>query len=296
MKPIQRIHHISATVGDPNENLAFYRDVLGLRLVKQTVNFEDNGTYHLYFANQEADAGSILTFFPRLDHLTGRVGAGQVRRMAFSVPEGSLSEWKDTFDAQGIHFEEGMLFGQSALLFNDPHNLSLAVVETLDVQNGKEIVGFYGIELLSEAPDETFKMLMQEMGLQLIQVNTDYYHLEMVGEEKHQILVNRTITKRGRLGIGTVHHIAWSVQDEEELTHWKQHFEKEYSVTQIHDRNYFYSAYFKDPGHLIYELATDGPGFTVDETLEELGTSLMLPPQYEDQRDEIEARLPKLNL
>lgn len=296
MKPIQRIHHISATVGDPNENLAFYRDILGLRLVKQTVNFEDDGTYHLYFANQNADAGSIITFFPRLDNLTGRVGAGQVRRMAFSVPEGSINGWKNTFGAQGIHFEEATIFGKKALLFNDPHDLSLAIVETDEVQSSKEITGFYGIELLSEAPDNTFKVLMQEMGLQLVQVSADYYHLEMVGSEKHQILVNRTMTQRGRLGIGTVHHIAWSIPDEEELTQWKQHFEEEYSVTQIHDRKYFHSAYFRDPGHIIYELATDGPGFTVDESLDELGTSLMLPPQYEDKRAEIVARLPKLNV
>ena len=295
MEPIQRIHHISATVGDPNENLQFYRDVLGLRLVKKTVNFEDNGTYHLYFANEDADDGTIMTFFPLSNNLHGRVGAGQVRRIAFAIPKGTLTYWKNQLEIHDVSSIEDSTFGAPALFFNDPHNLSIALVESEIEKANQNILGFYGVELLSEKPDETLKQLLNEMGLNLLQVEDDYYHLEMVGTERHKVLVNRKMIKRGRLGIGTVHHIAWSIPDESELEEYKSFFEKKKSaVTDIRDRKYFESVYFKDPGQIIYELATVGPGFTVDEPLDQLGHTLMLPEQYEKHRDEIEAKLPKL--
>ena len=132
------------------------------------------------------------------------------------------------------------------------------------------------------------------MGLQLLKVENDYYHLEMVGIEKHKVLINREMTKRGRLGIGTVHHIAWSVSDKDARGQFKNHFEQAAQVTAIRDRKYFNSVYFKDPGKLIYELAIVESDFTVDEPFNQLGTTLMLLEQYENQRDEIEARLPKL--
>lgn len=294
MKPIQRIHHISATVADANENLQFYRDVLGLRLVKKTVNFEDNGTYHLYFANEHADDGTIMTFFPLSSDLHGRVGAGQVRRIAFAIPEGTLSHWENQLNINRISSLESDTFGAPALFFNDPHNLSIALVESETEMKTHNILGFYGVELLSEKPNETLKQLLNEMGLQLLKIEDDYYHLEMVGTEKHKVLINREMTKRGRLGIGTVHHIAWSVPNKAALEQFKNCFEQAAQVTEIRDRKYFNSVYFKDPGKIIYELATVGPGFTVDEPLEQLGTMLMLPEQHEDQRAEIEAQLPKL--
>lgn len=296
MEPIQRIHHISAKVGDPNENLHFYRDVLGLRLIKQTVNFDDEGTYHLYFANENVEAGNIITFFPLMNDLYGRVGAGQVRRIAFSIPKDTLSDWKAYLDSHAVNFTVESLFQKPSLLFKDPHGLSLALVETEETKEDAQIIGLYGVELLSEAPHETFKFLMQEMGLLLNQVTSDYYHLTMVGNEGHQILINREMTKRGRLGKGTVHHIAWSVPAKDKLRQWKAIIEKEYKVTDILNRKYFHSAYFRDPGHIIYELATAGPGFTVDESFAELGSTLMLPEEYKHERESIEASLPKLNL
>lgn len=296
MEPISRIHHISATVGDPNENLKFYRDVLGLRLVKQTVNFEDNGTYHLYFANQHADSGTIMTFFPLTNDLYGRVGAGQVRRIAFAIPKGTNKNWKNQLDKEHINYIEDSRFGATGLFFNDPHHLSLAVVESENDAPTNDILGFYGVELLSTNPDETLKQLLNEMGLNLLKVEKDYYHLSMVGSEQHKVLVNRTVTQKGRLGIGTVHHIAWSVSDDKSLQKFKEHLEKEKPVTELRDRKYFKSVYFKDPGQIIYELATEGPGFNVDEPIEQLGTKLMLPEKYENQRSAIEATLPKLNI
>lgn len=295
MKPIQRIHHISVTVGDPNENLEFYRDILKLRLVKQTVNFEDKNTYHLYFANYAVDVGSIITFFPFTNDLEGRVGAGQTRRIAFSVPKERLNEWQLHLEYHKIHYTKENLFGADALLFKDPHGLSLALVESNEQRHNFNLIGVYGGELLTENPDQTFKFLLQEMGLVLRQVTPEFYRLELVGEEKHQVLVNRELTKRERLGIGTVHHIAWSVPDKESLTRWKNLIGQEQHTTDIHNRKYFHSAYFRDPGHIIYELATEVPGFSIDEEFHELGTKLMLPEQYENQRKEIIDNLPKLN-
>lgn len=295
MEPIQRIHHISATVGDPNQNLQFYRDVLGLRLVKKTVAFEDNGTYHLYFANEDADDSTIMTFFPLSNDLHSRVGAGQVRRIAFAILKGTLTNWKDQLGIHDVSSIEDSTFGAPALFFNDPHNLSIALVESETEKATQNILGFYGVELLSEKSDETLKQLLNKMGLNLLQVEDDYYHLEMVGTEKQKVLINRKMIKRGRLGIGTVHHIAWSIPDKSGLEEDKSFFEKEKSaVLAIRDRKYFESVYFKDPGQIIYELATVGPGLTVDEPFDQLGNTLMLPEQHEKHRDEIEAKLLKL--
>lgn len=296
METIRRIHHLSATVGDPNENLKFYRDLLGLKLVKQTVNFEDNDTYHLYFANQAVDDGSIITFFPLEGPRKGRTGAGQVRRIAFSVPKGSLAVWKKRLTKNEITFETQTLFRKQTILFTDPHNIHLALVESDKESVDEKVLGFHGVEILSESPVDTLNMLTQEMGLFLKEITTDYYHLEMSGAEKHQILIYRKVSKRGRLGIGTVHHIAWSVSNKAELIEWKKRLEKGRNISEIHDRKYFHSTYLRDPGRVIYELATEGPGFTVDESMEMLGTKLMLPQQYEIHRKEIEEKLPKLDI
>lgn len=296
MEPIERIHHISVTVGDPNENLHFYRDILGLRLVKQTVNFEDDGGYHLYFSNQNVDAGSIITFFPRVDNLHGRTGAGQVRRIAFSIPNGSIQVWEKQLTKHAIAFKNDRIFNKPALLFKDSHGSYLALVETGVEKENEQILGFHGVELLSENPSATLELLTQKMGLKHMDTTDEYFHLEMIGEEKHQVLIHRTLTERGRLGIGTVHHIAWSIPTIDKLRQWKEMLEETRNLTAIHDRKYFKSTYFRDPGRIIYELATAGPGFMVDEPFEHLGTTLMLPEEFEIQREEIEKKLPKLNL
>ena len=296
MNPIQRIHHISATVADPNENLHFYRDILGLRLVKQTINFENKKMYHLYFANQQVDKGSIITFFPYTENPTGRVGAGQARHIAFKVPKNTLSQWKIHLTRYSVSYSEDTLFQKPALLFHDPHHLHLALVETEETKDDYQIIGLHGIELLSVDPTSTLKFLVQEMGLLLNKVTSSYYHLGMVGEEEQEVLINRTITKKGQLGMGTIHHVAWSVAHKENLKEWKETIAVKRKITNIENRKYFYSAYFKDPGQIIYELATEGPGFTVDESYDALGSSLKLPERYEEVREEIEKDLPKLKL
>lgn len=296
MKPIQRIHHISATVADPNENLYFYRDVLGLRLVKQTINFENKAMYHLYFANEQVDPGSMITFFPHEENPIGRVGAGQVRRIAFRVPKNTLHQWKTHLNKQAVAYTEDTLFQKPALFFQDPHHLHLALVEAEETSDNQQIVGLHGVELLSSDPIHTLEFLMQELGLLLHKVTPKYYHLKMKGIEDQEVVIHRKFIKRGRLGIGTVHHIAWSVPDKENLKSWEERMAAHRPITAIQNRKYFYSAYFKDPGQIIYELATEGPGFTVDEPLATLGSTLMLPNEYEEDRADIERNLPKLKL
>ena len=252
MRPIERIHHLSATVGNPVENYTFYRDVLKLRLVKKTVNFEDKDTYHLYFSNDEVDSGTIMTFFPLDNDLYGRVGGGQVRTIAFAIPKGSINNWKSQLKKHQVVFKKEQMNKQSALTFNDPHGLSIALVGIETDLDNMKILGFYGVELLSTHPEHILNALKDEMGLELKETSERFYHLEMIGHEKHQILVLKEVQKRGRLGIGTVNYIAWSVPDIESLSSWKEYFEEKRHVSNVEDRKYFNSTYTRDPGRIIY--------------------------------------------
>lgn len=294
MCTIERIHHLSATVGNPLENYRFYRDVLKLRLVKKTVNFEEKNTYHLYFSNNQVDSRPIMTFFPLDNDLYGRVGGGQVRTIGFFIPKSSINDWKAQLKMHDVDFVEELFNHQRALTFKDPHNLSIALIESKNISSDIKIIEFYGVELLSTHPKQTLNVLKDEMGLILKETSENFYHLEMSGHEKHQILVRKESQNRGHLGIVTVHHIAWSVPDVENLSSWKKRLEDKRHVSNIEDRKYFKSIYTRDPGRIIYEFATEGPGFMVDELFEELGTKLMLPNHYENERSSIEMSLPKL--
>lgn len=193
-----------------------------------------------------------------------------------------------------MQFKEDVFNYQTVLTFKDPHDLSIALVESKNTSDDIKVFGFYGVELLSTHPEHTLNMLKNEMGLELKETSEEFYHLEMLGYEKHQILILREPQNRGRLGIGTVHHIAWSVRDIESLSSWKKQFEEKRHVSNIEDRKYFNSTYTRDPGRIIYEFATEGPGFMVDELSEELGMNLMLPDHFENERASIEQMLPKL--
>lgn len=297
MEAIKRIHHITAIVGDPNENLKFYRDVLGLRLIKQTVNFDDPGVYHLYFGDYNDTPGTVITFFPWTNDNHGRKGSGQVGRIAFRVPKGSLDSWKEHLITQDIQVETTQLFGKPTLEFDDIHGLELAIVEGREIADNNEIVGFHGSVLLSSNPDGTKELLTELMGLNELAISGDNHHFETVGEEKHHIITSIPPQARGRFGIGTVHHIAWSVPDMDDLKAWQDKLMSSgFGVTEVRDRNYFNSIYLSEKGNVVFEFATDGPGFDVDEDKDSLGTSLKLPEQYEYRREEYETLLPKLDI
>lgn len=297
MDAIRRIHHISAIVGDPNENLRFYRDVLGLRLVKQTVNFADPSVYHLYFSDHDVTPGTIMTFFPWTNKNYGRKGSGQGGRIAFRIPKGSLADWNEYLTKHGLQVEMTQLFGRETLSFEDRHGLELALVEGDESSGKKDILGFHGTVLLSADPDKTKELLTEVMGLKELASDAQNMHFETVGKEGHHIVVPKNPHMIGRFGIGTVHHIAWSVPDSDTLNQWRLKL-KEYALgsSLVMDRNYFKSIYTKENGKIVFEFATDGPGFEVDEAKEELGSVLQLPEQYESKRSEYESMLVKLEV
>lgn len=295
MDTIKRIHHISAIVGNVQECVDFYRNILGLRLVKQTVNFEDPNTYHIYFANQDVSLGMLITFFPWENAHQGRVGSGQVGRIAFRVPKNSLSVWMKHFTKRGVVWEQSQFAGQSAIDFCDTHGLALSLVEGDEVSRTTHILGFHGAVLLSQSPDKTIQTLEQDLGLRFSHETSAEYVLHTVGDEAHWIVVPKTILPLGRWGVGTVHHIAWSVPSAQVQSQYQDDlYDKGYAVTQVKDRLYFKAVYFKEHGQVMFEIATDDPGMTVDEPFETLGSTLKLPPQYEIYRDKIEQTLQKI--
>jgi glyoxalase family protein len=298
MKAIQHIHHISAIVGNPAENIKFYRDVLQLKLIKKTVNYDDPSTYHLYFSNDSVDNGTILTFFNWPDAYKGRVGAGQVSTIAFRIPQGTTDVWEQHLINHNVHVTRMELFDSNALMFKDTHGLSLALVEDKDVRDTAAIIGFHGVTMLSEQPEKTIQLLTAEMGLKQLNDKPNETHLVTVGEWQHHVVVKKVFPNVvGRWGVGVVHHIAWSVPDEQTQLDWRTSLvNKGYKLTDVKERFYFKAVYMAEPGNIIFEFATAGPGFTIDEPFDKLGRNLMLPPRLEEQREELERQLPTINI
>ncbi|WP_159720899.1 VOC family protein [Streptococcus halichoeri] len=288
MEAIQHIHHISAIVGNVQENLDFYRQVLKLRLVKQTVNFDDPYTYHLYFANQDLDPGSLITFFPWENSKAGKKGSGQVGRIGFRVPKGSLTHWQQTLTEHQVAYTQELWAQQPALFFQDVHAVDLALVESTIEKDSPAILGFQGAYLHSHDYQASRQFVLNYMQLSEGHEGADYYSFVTRGPLKHQLIIPKVNEQRGLLGPGTVHHIAWNVADEVSLKEYKQTLEAEnFNVTTIRNRKYFKSIYLRESGKIIFEFATAGPGMTVDEPFAELGQSLQLPAMYEERRQEI---------
>lgn len=298
MKAIQHIHHISAIVGNPEENIAFYRDILNLRLIKKTVNYDDPGTYHLYFSNNDVDNGTILTFFNWPNEHVGHTGAGQIGTIAFRIPKDTLEVWKDHLTRNDITVEVTSLFGQATIQFKDVHGLSLALVEDDKAQATHDIIGFHGVTMLTENPTATAETLVEDMGLEHLNEDSNYMHLATVGEWRHHIMIKKEApTNRVRFGVGVVHHIAWSVPNIQAHNVWREKMiSKGYHVTEVKDRNYFKAIYMRERGGIIFEFATIGPGFTIDEPIDKLGEKLIIPPQYEDSRESLLRQLPPIRI
>jgi glyoxalase family protein len=296
------IHHITAIVGNPQENVDFYAGILGLRLVKKTVNFDDPGTYHLYFGDEGGKPGTIMTFFPWPDAYRGRVGSGQVGTTSFVVPEGALPFWEERLLQFQVEYKKTARFQEEYLEFIDPHGLQLEIVARNEGQNstwsfGKvtpqyAIKGFGGAVLYSSAPYKTEKVLTEVMGLEKIGQDGDYLRFKAAGDLGNVIDIKLSPEARGVGGVGTVHHIAWRASSYDEHELWQKHVkENDYHVTEIIDRQYFNAIYFREEGQILFEIATDPPGFTRDEKEEDLGKSLLLPPWLEPHRDQIQSHL-----
>lgn len=296
------IHHISAIVGNPQENVDFYAGVLGLRLVKKTVNFDDPETYHLYFGNEDGTPGTVITFFPWSGSYKGRIGDGQVGITTYVVPEGSFSFWENRLTAFGIDWVKLDRFGEQYLRFEDPHGLKLELVERdgghvntwefNGVSRNEAIKGFGGAVLLSSNPQQTATLLGDVMGFERVSEEGDFIRFKSTGELGNIIDLRSSKGVRGLMGIGTVHHIAWRAADDKDQLVWKELLETHgYRVTPVQDRNYFNAIYFREQGEILFEIATDPPGFAIDEPHDRMGERLMLPQQYEKHRAKLEESL-----
>ncbi|QNF29982.1 ring-cleaving dioxygenase [Metabacillus elymi] len=293
------IHHITAIVGHPQENVDFYAGVLGLRLVKQTVNFDDPGTYHLYFGNEGGKPGTIITFFPWSDAYQGKIGDGQVGVTSYVVPIGAMEFWENRLERFNIPFTKIERFGEQYLEFDDPHGLHLEIVEREEgevntwhfgeVTPDVAIKGFGGATLLSKQPEKTAELLEKVMGLEQVGKEGDFVRFRSSSDIGNVIDLKLTPIGSGQMGVGTVHHIAWRASDDQDQLDWKKYVEGfGYGVTPVQDRNYFNAIYFREDGEILFEIATDTPGFAHDESQETMGEKLMLPEQYEPHRDKIE--------
>ncbi|WP_313383536.1 ring-cleaving dioxygenase [Chishuiella sp.] len=303
------LHHITAIAGNANRNLAFYTQVLGVRLVKKTVNFDDPGTYHFYFGNEEGTPGTILTFFPWEGIGKGINGSGLATHIGYSVPKGSLEFWKSRLQHFNINVEEGEIFGEKLISFQDPDGLQLQFIESSTVDDRKvwttdeikeenALKGFHNVTLTLKNAAPTIKVLTDIFGYSLQKHEGQRYRFSTDAIETANLvdIIESNEIEAGKNMAGTNHHVAFRVKDEQVLMEFREKvIAAGLNITTKINRDYFYSLYFREPGGILFEIATDNPGFTVDEPLNELGTSLKLPKQHEPLREKIEKVLPKLS-
>ncbi len=307
-RQVSGIHHVTAIAGDPQRNLDFYAGVLGLRLVKLTVNYDDPGTYHFYFGDARGRPGTLLTFFPWPDAMAGRKGAGQLTATTFSVPPGSLGYWTERLGRRNVAIDEtGIRFGKELIAFNDPDGLRIELVGCDDNREGwtrgpvraeHAIRGLFGVTLSESGTDATEQVVVETLGFRPHGREGDRLrYLIGEGEAGSVVDIKPDRTAMGRLGAGTVHHVAWRARDGEEQLQFREAVvEAALNVTPVIDRKYFQSIYFREPGGVLFEIATEGPGFAIDEPAAELGTRLALPDWLEPRRASLEQRLPHVRL
>jgi glyoxalase family protein len=304
------LHHITAIAADPKVNLDFYTRVLGLRFVKKSVNQDDPGTYHLYYGDNVGAPGTALTFFPWMGLRRGRPGTGQAYATGFSIPAASLAYWQERLSRFKVSMEPvETRFGDQVLAFADPDGMRLELVATAeadtrapapsaDVPAGHGIRGFHSSTLALTDALPTASMLTQIMGYRLLAKDGHRarYTVAAGGPGTYVDLLTDPKLPRGLNGAGTVHHIAFRVADDEQHLAAHDLLERVGAhVSPVIDRAYFKSIYYREPAGVLFEIATDQPGFAIDETVETLGSKLSLPPRLEPHRAEIEAILPPLN-
>lgn len=306
--PIVGLHHVTAIASDPQRNLDFYTGVLGLRFVKRTVNFDDPGTYHFYFGDDVGTPGTILTFFPWPGTARGVRGAGETVATAFSIPVGALGHWRERLRTHGVSTQEATHFGGVHLAFEDPDGMMLELVEHAEMAAGAAprysdvpaeyaVQGFFGATLLEVSLGRTEAML-GEMGYSKLEEEAERVRFAPQGTALGRfidVVVDET-ARRGRMGAGTVHHIAFRASDDRAQEDWRAYLGTMAGVTPVQDRTYFHSIYFREPGGVLFEIATDAPGFLIDEPVEALGETVCIPEWFEKQRASIEAKVLPLTL
>lgn len=311
MNEILGLHHITAIAGDAQRNYDFYTKTLGFRLVKRTVNFDDPKTYHFYYGNEVGAPGTILTFFPWPNVKKGKDGAGMATEVGYATPKDSLNFWKSRFEKQNVlHVDINERFGEKYLSFQDPDGLHLQLIETKkkderigiktnEISTDVAIKGFHTVALTLNRIEATAAILTEIFDYKLLKQEGNRYRYRTDAVENAALvdLIEEPGAQTGINAGGTNHHIAFRVKDEETLMAYREKvLLKGFQITPKINRDYFFSLYFREPGGVLFEIATDNPGFATDETVENLGSSLQIPDQYKHMRDVIEKGLPKLKI
>ncbi len=309
---ITRLHHVTAIASDPQRNLDFYVGLLGLRFVKRTVNFDDPASYHFYFGDARGTPGTILTFFLWPGARRGIRGTGQIEATVFAIPANSVDYWLDRFKEHHVPAEKtSARFGEEVIRFADPDGLlielsasnSIAGVEpwsdsTVPIEHS--LRGFHSVSAALEGYEHTAKLLTDAFGYRLVEQSGNRFRFAAPGEGRLGRIIDLLCVpdgSAGRVAVGSVHHIAFRAHDDEEQRNWRHRLvELGYNVTPVIDRTYFHSIYFREPGGVLFEIATDPPGFSLDESVEELGNNLRLPPWLEPTRSQIEEILPPIKI
>ncbi len=312
MKPtLPGIHHVTALTADAQKNIDFYTGVLGLRMIKVTVNFDDPTTYHLYYGDESGRPGSAMTFFAWPGARRGRVGPPQVTVTGFAVPAAALDYWRERLKERGVNgLTEEDRFDDKVLSFRDPDDMRLEIVATREpggdapaggpIPPDFAIRGFHGVTIAELGPDPTIALLSGVMGFREEATDNGRTRYRAEGGSPYASavdIVKVSTESRGFNGAGTVHHVAFRVPDDAQQTAWQSEIgQRGLAVSPVMNRCYFHSIYFREPGGVLFEIATDGPGFTLDESPESLGQALQLPPWMESDRAELEKVLPPLRL
>jgi glyoxalase family protein len=308
MDRVNGLHHITAIAGPAQENLDFYAGVLGMRLVKRSVNQDDPGTYHLFYADAEGHPGSDLTFFPWAQMAPARAGYGLAMEVGLEIPVGSLPFWGERLERYGTRAREEQRFGQRLMSFDDPHGFHVALVEAGSVRTfapwdggpvpgERQIRGLFSARLWERDSAPTASFLTGAMGFTRLGDENGWTRYGFANAVGVLDVREAADARRGAWGVGAVHHLAWRVDDDAHQMLMRGRVEAAGAdATPVIDRFWFKSVYFREPGGVLFELATDGPGFAVDEDANHLGESLVLPPWLESQRAAIEGVLPPLRL
>lgn len=290
------IHHVTSVAGSAQGNVDFYTGRLGLRLVKRTVNFDDPGTWHLYYGDELGSPGTLVTFFPWQGIRQGHPGVGEAGATAYAVERAALDQWADSLDLEQEPVER---LGELVISFRDTDGSRLEFVGVDDLAGENDgIRGFHGVSLSVARPEPTARLLMDVLGYESVGQEGDRLRFTAAGEAagREVDLVISDVSSPARLGAGSVHHVAFRARDEEEQASFRDELlSSGLDVTPVQDRQYFKSIYFREPGGVLFEIATDPPGMLVDEPIETLGTELRLPPRYESSRGQIEASLPPIS-
>jgi len=309
---IRGLHHVTAIASDPQRNLDFYVGFLGLRFVKRTVNFDDPGTYHFYFGDLRGTPGTILTFFPWPGVRRGIRGTGQVEATAFAIPKDSIGFWLERLKQEHVTAEKtATRFGEEVIRMVDPDGLLIELIASphdgrielwpdSPVPPEHAVRGFHSVSAALEGYERTARLLTETFGYRLVDESGNRFRFVSADDST----LGRTIdllcqpdTAMGRVAAGSVHHIAFRAKDQGEQLQWRKRLvDLGYNVTPVIDRTYFHSIYFREPGGVLFEIATDPPGFTLDEKVEELGMHLRLPSWMESARSQIVEILPPIQV